>query len=36
MYIEKYLTYLNSKKDDDKEDNFEIKIVKKICFHPPC
>ena len=36
MYIEKYFTYLNSKKDDDKEDDFEIKIVKKTCFYPPC
>ena len=37
MYIEKYFAYLNSKKEDDfKEDDFEIKIVKKICFHPPC
>ena len=29
MYIEKYS---NSKKDDD----FEIKIIKKTCFYPPC
>ena len=36
MYIEKYFTYLNSKKEDDKEDDFEIKIVKKTCFYPPC
>ena len=32
MYIEKYFTYLNSKKVDDKEDDFEIKISKKIFF----
>ena len=36
MYIEKYFAYLNSKKDDNKEDDFEIKIVKKTCSHPPC
>ena len=28
MYIEKYI---NNKKDD-----FEIKIIKKTCFYPPC
>ena len=28
MYIEKYF--------HNKKDDFEIKIVKKICFHPPC
>ena len=35
MYIEKYFSYLNNKKEDVKED-FEIKILKKICFYPPC
>ena len=36
MYIGKYFTYSNSKKVDDKEDDFEIKIVKKTCVYPPC
>ena len=41
-YIEKFLSRLDCKEDckeeeeDVKDDNFEIKILKKICFHPPC
>ena len=42
IYIEKFLSRLDCKeedvKDDDfkEDDNFEIKILKKICFYPPC
>ena len=41
MYLEKFLLNLNCKEDEDckkdcKEDDFEIKILKKICFHVPC
>ena len=41
MYLEKFLLYLDRKEDDnvkeeEKEDDFEIKILKKICFYVPC
>ena len=35
-YIEKFLSRLDCKEEDVKDDDFEIKILKKICFHPPC
>ena len=34
MYIEKYFRYLNSKKDDDKEDDFEKNSEKDISSSP--
>ena len=39
MFEEKFHLYLDRKDDnvnEDNEDNFEIKISKKICFYPPC
>ena len=41
IYIEKFFSRLNCKEDckeeeDVKDDNFEIKTLKKICFYPPC
>ena len=35
IYFDKFLLNLE-KEDDFKEGDFEIKIFKKICFHPPC
>ena len=35
IYIEKYFEKLVCKEEEE-EDDFEIKIFKKICFHPPC
>ena len=31
IYLEKFISNL-----DCKEDDCKIKILKKICFHPPC
>ena len=36
MYLEKFLLNLDNIEEEEEEDNFEIKIEKKICFHPPC
>ena len=36
IYLDKFLLNLDYKEDVCKEDDFEIKIVKKICFYPPC
>ena len=41
IYIEKFLLNLDCKEDEDckkdcKEDDSEIKILKKIRYHPPC
>ena len=39
IYLEKFLSRLDCKEDDDKEkeeDCFEIKILKKLCFYAPC
>ena len=33
LYLDKFPSFFNN--NDCKED-FEIKILKKICFHPPC
>ena len=35
IYLEKFLSRLDCKKDC-KDDDFEIKILKKTCFYPPC
>ena len=40
-YIEKFLSRLDYKEDckedeDVKDEDFEIKIVKKICYYMPC
>ena len=42
IYIEKFLSRLDCKEDckekeeDVKDDDFEIKILKKICYYMPC
>ena len=36
IYLEKFLLNLDCKEDDVKGDDFEIKILKKICFYVPC
>ena len=46
LYLDKYLDKLQHKIDilnveldlinNQEEDNFQIKISKKICFYPPC
>ena len=37
IYLEKFLSRLDCKVDEvEDDDNFEIKIIKKICFYPPC
>ena len=36
IYIEKFLSRLDCKENTFKEDDFKIKILKKICFYPLC
>ena len=38
IYLEKCLLNLDCKEDDvhEEKNDFEIKILKKICFYPPC
>ena len=36
MYIKKYLSRLDCKVDEVEEEDFQMKIIKKTCFYPPC
>ena len=38
IYLQKFLLNLDCKEDDvhEEKDDFEIKILKKICLYPPC
>ena len=38
IYLEKYLSRLDCKVDEVEveEENFQIKIIKRICHFPPC
>ena len=36
IYLEKYLSRLEYKVNEVEEDDFQIKMIKRTCYFPPC
>ena len=36
IYLEKYLSRLECKVNEVEEDDFQIRIIKRTCYFPPC